>query len=342
MYLSPTLAKPDGEIRIWEELPKFQLSNDWYLLMFSCSVRSDSLWAYGPQHTREAWSFPVLHHLPEYSQTHVHWVMRPSNHLILCHPLLLLPLIFPRIRVFSNESALHMYQVTKVLELQLQHQSFKWIFRVDLLQDWLVWSPCSPKDSQESLHHHNLKVLNWAFFMVQHSHPYMTIGKTIALTIQTFVGKVMSLRFNVLSSFYVLVIACLLRSKRLLISWLWSPSAVILEPKKVKSATVSIVSPSICHEAMGVDNVIIVFCHDIRSINAMILAVSSQWLILLLIYCFYKEKLWDLPLLHTVPILWSQGTKVRSLSVARCAWYSLPDSLSILSHHLHYPGGWPL
>ena len=104
----------------------------------------------------------------------------------------------------------------------------------------------------------------------------MTIGKTIALTIQTFVGKVMSLRFNVLSSFYVLVIACLLRSKRLLISWLWSPSAVILEPKKVKSATVSIVSPSICHEAMGVDNVIIVFCHDIRSINAMILAVSSQ------------------------------------------------------------------
>ena len=150
MYLSPALAKPDGEIRIWEELPKLQLSNDWYLFKFSCSVRSDSLWAYGPQYTREAWSFPVLHHLPDYSQTHVHWVMRPSNHLVLCHPLLLLPLIFPRIRVFSNESALHMYQVTKVLELQLQHQSFKWIFRVDLLQDWMVWSTCSPKDSQES------------------------------------------------------------------------------------------------------------------------------------------------------------------------------------------------
>ena len=89
--------------------------------------------------------------------------------------------------------------------------------------------------------------------------------------------------------------------------------------------------------AMGVEAVIIVFCHDLRSINAMILAVSSQWLILLLIYCFCKEKLWDLLLLYTVPILWSQGAKVRSLSFAGCAWYSLPDSPSILSHHLHYP-----
>ena len=86
--------------------------------------------------------------------------------------------------------------------------------------------------------------------MVQLSHPYMTTGKTIALTIWTFVGKVMSLHFNMLSMF---VIAFLPRSKRLLISWLQLPSAVILEPKKIKSVTVSIVSPSICHEVMGQD-----------------------------------------------------------------------------------------
>ena len=86
------------------------------------------------------------------------------------------------------------------------------------------------------------------FFIVQLSHPYMTTGKTIALTRQTFVGKVMSLLFNMVSR---LVITFLLRSKRLLISWLQSPSAVILEPRKIKSATVSTVSPSICHEVMG-------------------------------------------------------------------------------------------
>ena len=101
------------------------------------------------------------------------------------------------------------------------------------------------------LQHHssNASVL-WcsAFFTVQLSHPYMTTGKTIALTRQTFVGKVMSLLFNMLSR---LVITFLPRSKRLLISWLQSPSAVILEPPKIKSATVSIVSPSICHEVMG-------------------------------------------------------------------------------------------
>ena len=92
--------------------------------------------------------------------------------------------------------------------------------------------------------------------MVQLSHPYMTTGKTIALTIQTLVGKVMSLSLNMLSR---LVIAFLPRSKHLLISWLSSPSAVILEPKKIKSVTVSIVSPSICHEVMGRDAMILVF-----------------------------------------------------------------------------------
>ena len=95
-----------------------------------------------------------------------------------------------------------------------------------------------------------------AFFVVQLSHLYMTTGKTIALTRQTLVGKVMSLLFNMLSR---LVIAFLLRSKHLLISWLQSPSAMIWEPKKIKSVTVSIVSPSICHEVMGPDAMILVF-----------------------------------------------------------------------------------
>ena len=109
------------------------------------------------------------------------------------------------------------------------------------------------------LQHHSSKasILQCsALFTVQLSHPHMTIGKTIALTIQTFVGKVMSLLFNMLSR---LVIALLLRSKRLLISWLQSPSAVILEPRKIKSDTVSTVSPSISHEVMGPDAMILVF-----------------------------------------------------------------------------------
>ena len=109
------------------------------------------------------------------------------------------------------------------------------------------------------LQHHSPKPsIPWhsAFFIVQLSHPYMTTGKTVALTGQNFVGKVLSLLFNMLSR---LVITFLPRSKRLLISWLQSPSAVMLEPKKIKSVTVSIVSPSICHEVMGPDAMILRF-----------------------------------------------------------------------------------
>ena len=109
------------------------------------------------------------------------------------------------------------------------------------------------------LQHHSSKAsILWhsAFFIVQLSHPYMTTGKAIALTRQTFVGKVMSLLFNTLSR---LVIAVLQRRKHLLISWLQSPSAVILEPKKIKSLTASIVSPSVCHEVIGPDAVILAF-----------------------------------------------------------------------------------
>ena len=109
------------------------------------------------------------------------------------------------------------------------------------------------------LQHHSSKATilqSSAFFLVRLSYPYMTTGKTIALTRRTFVGKVMSLLFDMLSR---LVIVFLPRSKRLLISWLQSPSAVILEPKKIKSVTVFIVSPSICHEVMGPDTMILVF-----------------------------------------------------------------------------------
>ena len=113
--------------------------------------------------------------------------------------------------------------------------------------------------AQESSPNHSSKasiLQHSAFFRVQLSHPYMTTGKAIALTRQTFVGKVMFLLFNMLSR---LVITFLLRSKHLLISWLQSPSAVILEPPKIKAVTVFIVSPSICHEVMGPDAMILVF-----------------------------------------------------------------------------------
>ena len=113
------------------------------------------------------------------------------------------------------------------------------------------------RDSQKSLQHHSLKasvLQRSVFFMVQLSHPYMTTGKTIALITWTFIGKVISLLLNMLS---LLVIAFLPKNKHL--SWLYSPSAVILEPKEIKSLTISIVSPSICHELMGPDAMISVF-----------------------------------------------------------------------------------
>ena len=140
-----------------------------------------------------------------------------------------------------------------------QHQSFQWIFRIDFLKiDW--FHPLAIQGTLKCLlqyHSSKASILQRSvFFMVQLSHPYVTTEKTIALTRQTFVEKVMSLLFNML---YRLVIAFLSRSKCLLISWLQSPSAVILELKKIKSVTVSIVSPAICHEVMGPDAMILVF-----------------------------------------------------------------------------------
>ena len=149
--------------------------------------------------------------------------------------------------------------MSKVSQFQLQNQSYKWTPRTDLPEDELVWSPFSARDSQESSltsQFKSIKSLVLSFLIVQLSHPYLTTGKAIALVRWTFVNKVMSLLFNMLSR---LVIIFLARSNHLLISWLQSPSAVILEPRKIKSATVSTVSPSICHELMGLDSMILIF-----------------------------------------------------------------------------------
>ena len=182
----------------------------------------------------------------------------PSTHLILCHPLLLLPPIPPSIRVFSNESTLLM-RWPKYWSFSFNiSPSNEHLGLISFRMDWL--DLLAVQGTLKSLlQHHSSKesiLQPSAFFVVQLSHPYMTTGKTIALTRQTFVGKVMSLLFNMFSR---LVITFLPRSKHLLISWLQSPSAVILEPRKIKSATVYTVSPSICHEVMGPDAMILVF-----------------------------------------------------------------------------------
>ena len=171
---------------------------------------------------------PVHHKLPEFTQTHIHWVsdaIQPPHR----HPLLLQPSIFPSIRVFSNVSVLHIrwpkyWSFSFNISPSNEHSRLI-SFKMDL------WEILAVQGTFKSLlQHHSSKasILQCsAFFIVQLSHPYMTTGKTIALTRQTFVGKVTSLLFNLLSR---LVITFLPRSKRLLISWLQSPSAVILEP----------------------------------------------------------------------------------------------------------------
>ena len=181
-----------------------------------------------------------------------------SSHLILCRPLLLLPLIPPSIGVFSSESALHMkwpkyWSFSLSISPSNVHPglvSFRMGWLDLLAVQGTLKSLLQYCSSKASILWHS------AFFTVQLSHPYMTTGKTIALTRWTFVGKVMSLLFNMLSR---LVITFLPRSKHLLISWLQSPSAVILEPQKIKSDIVSTVSPSIYQEVMGPDAMILVF-----------------------------------------------------------------------------------
>ena len=196
--------------------------------------------------------FPVHHQLPELIQTHVHQVsdaIQPSRPLSSPS---FLPSMFPSIRVFSNESVLHIrwpkYRSFSFSISPSKEYSGLISFRIDWFDLLAVQGTL-----KSLLQHHSSKasVLRCsAFFIVQLSYPYMTTGKTIALTRQTFVDKVISLLLNMLSR---LVIAFLPRSKWLLTSWLQSPSAVILWSKKIKSVTVFIVSPSICHEVMGPD-----------------------------------------------------------------------------------------
>ena len=192
--------------------------------------------------------FPVLRHLPELAQIHIHWV---SDAIQPSHP-----------RSPPSSSALTLsqhqglfqwvssHQVAKVLELQLQNRSFQWIFRVDFHHDWLVWSPCCPRDSQESSPTPQFERINslalsllYGPTLTINSH-YMTTGKTLALTIWAFAGKVMSLLFNTLSRF---VIAFLPRSKHLLISWLQPPSTVIFSSVQLLSSDFRAWENKICH-----------------------------------------------------------------------------------------------
>ena len=181
-----------------------------------------------------------------------------SNHLVLCHPLLLLPSLFPSIRVFLMSWLFTLGGQV----LEPQHQSFQWIFRIDFLYDWLVWSPCSPKDSQDSFPPSHFKSINSSVlsflydptltsiydYWKTHSFEYMHLYQQRNISV-----------FNMLSRF---VITFLPRSKHLLISWLQSPSAVILEPKKIKSVTVFIFSPIYLPRSDGTG------CHDLTVLNA--------------------------------------------------------------------------
>ena len=201
---------------------------------------------------------PVRHQLPEFTQTHARRVgdaIQPSHPLSSPFP----PAHNPsKHQGLSNESTLCMrgskdWSFSFSISPSNEHTGL-----ISFRMDWL--DLLAVQGTLKSLlQHHSSKASIFGpsvFFTVQLSHPYMTTGKTIALTRQTFVGKVMSLLFNMLCR---LVITFLPRSKRLLISWLQSPSAVILEPPKIKSDTVSTVSPSISHEMMGPDAMILVF-----------------------------------------------------------------------------------
>ena len=204
----------------------------------------------------------------------------PSNHLILCHPFLLPPSIFPSIRVFSNESVLCI-RWPKYWSFSFSiSPSNEYSGLISFRMDWL--DLLAVQGSLKSLlQHHSSKasiLQDSAFFIVQLWHPYMTTGKTKDLTRRTFVGKIML--FNMLSR---LVITFLPSSKCLLISWLQSLSAVILEPPEIKSLTVSIVSPSICHEVMGPNAMILVFWMlSLKPTFSLSLSLSSRGSLVLL------------------------------------------------------------
>ena len=236
----------------------------------------DSLWPRGLQHTRP----PVHHQLPEFTQTHVHWV---SNAIQPSHPLSSpSPPDFslPSFRVFSNESVLHLRWPNYWSFSFRISPSNEYSELISFGMDWL--DLLADQGTLKSLlqHHSSKASILWcsAFFIFQLSHPYMIPGKTIALTRRTFVGKVISLLFNML---FRVVITSLPRSKHLLISWMQSPSAVILEPPKIKSVTVSIVSPSIWSDVTS--------CHDLSFLNAEFSASSY-----ILLFHLHQEALYFL------------------------------------------------
>ena len=174
----------------------------------------------------------------------------PSHHLNLCYPLLLLPSVFPSIRLFSNESVLCI-RWPKYWSFSFSiSPSIEYSGLISFRMDWLNLLAVQGTPKSLLQHHSSKPSILCAQFSLYSSSHIQSYGKTIALTRWKFVGKIMSLLFNMLSK---LVIVFLPRSKRLLISWLQSPSAVTLEPKTTKSLTVSIVPPSICPEVMGLD-----------------------------------------------------------------------------------------
>ena len=215
------------------------------------SVAADSAnpWAAAPQASLSITNFRSLCKLMSIKS------VMPSNHLILCRSFLFLPSIFPSIRVFSSESALcimwpNYWSVSFSISPSNEYSGL-----ISFRMDWFDLLAVQGTVKSLLQQHSTKTSIIWrlAFLIIQLSHPYMTTGKTIALTRWTFVGKVVSLLFNTLST---LVTAFLPRSKGLLISWLQLPSAVILEPKKATYVTVSIVSLTICHEVMGLDAMI--------------------------------------------------------------------------------------
>ena len=213
---------------------------------------SDSLWPHELQHVRPHCPSPT----PRVTQIHVHWV---SDAIQPSHPLSspsFLPSIYHSFRVFANESVLHIrwtkyWSFSFSLSPSNEHPGL-----ISFRMDWLDLLAAQGTYKSLLQHHSSKTSILWcsAFFIVQLSHPYMTTGKTIALTRWNFIGKVMSLLLTMLSR---LVITFLPKSKRLLISWLQSPPAVILEPPKIKSASVSTVSPSIWHELMYIVTLLI-------------------------------------------------------------------------------------
>ena len=209
---------------------------------------SDCLWPHGLQHAR----LPCLSPSPRACSNSCPLSQWCHPTISSCHPLFLLPLISPSIRVFSNESALlirwpEYWNFSFSISPSNEHSGL-----ISFKMDWLDLLAVQGTLKSLLQHHSTKASILWhsAFFIVQLLHPYMTTGKTIALTRQTSVNKIISLLFNTLSRFLIVFLP---RRKCLLIIWLQSPSAVILEPKKVKSVTVSTISPSICHEVMGPD-----------------------------------------------------------------------------------------